>query len=151
MTRKRKDESEGRKIRADRVKQPVGGELLSRNPPPPSRYQDKVKNIWTLACRDLEHRGRLLTVVVHVLEQYCDAYELYLDSVKQIADEGAVILEDGKMKKHPATQVRKEAITDMSTLEKKLGFTPYSRDRIEPASPNKTQEKDPIAEFLQNN
>ena len=110
--------------------------------------------IWSrtlIAWKDKDKGFTILHVLVHILEQYCDAYELYLAACDTLREEGATTKENytEALRKHPMLQVRKDTIADMNTLEKKLGLTPYSRDRIEPAdSSNKEEKRDPMAQFL---
>ena len=115
---------ERQKKRADLRWDPIHGKRMARNPRVPSKYKDeRVKDVWRLICADLSQRGRLYHVLVHILQQYCDAYELYLAACDTLREEGATTKENytEALRKHPMLQVRKDTIADMNTLEKKLG------------------------------
>lgn len=136
-------------IKYDRLKVAVPGELLTKVPPSPDGYSPQVAEVFRLVCEDLMFRGRLTIVVLHLVAQYCDSYQFYLIANDTLAQEGFTVDEEttGATRKHPAMQARKDAIAEMLALEKRIGITPYSRDKIpvdDKAKKREVDTSDPI-------
>jgi len=64
-------------------------------------------------------------------------------AMDEIAEIAKLTTKDRKTdRKHPVYHVRRQALDEMLNMEKKLGISPYSRDRISVAEID--DEKDPF-------
>lgn len=137
------------KFRADRTRPAIEGDALSRMPTAPKWLGKEGKKLWKDAARDLLNRGRLYTVGLHILQQYCESYQIYCNATQEIfndTEKGEIAVKDGDaLRKNPIYQIRSKALEEMNKLEKLLGFSPYSRDRITVAEPE--DEGDPMEDL----
>ena len=112
-------------------------------PPVPERYDARTREVYELLCADLIKRGRLETVGIHLIELYCDSYLIYRAAMDEISEMAKLTTKDRQAdRKHPIYHVRRQALDEMLNMEKKLGISPYSRDRISVAEAE--EEDDPM-------
>jgi P27 family predicted phage terminase small subunit len=131
------------KHRKDREIPAITTNAVQEPPQAPERYDSFTKKIFDLLCADLIQRGRLEDVGLHLVELYCDSYMIYKMAMDEIAEIAKLTTKDRKTdRKHPVYHVRRQALDEMLNMEKKLGISPYSRDRISVAEID--DEKDPF-------
>ena len=106
-------------------------DAINDRPEPPAHYEKRTKQVFNIICTDLIERGRLESATLHLIEFYCDSFIIYKMAMDEIAEMAALTTKDRKTeRKHPVYHVRRQALDEMLSLEKKLGLSPYSRDRI---------------------
>lgn len=120
------------KFRSDRQIPGITTDTIQRVPKPPRNEWDKeTKDLWKTACKDLIARGRLERVTLHVVKQYCDCSYIYEKCWAEMATLESITTKDRRTdRKNPVYQTAMSFLDRMNVLEKKLGVTPYSRDRI---------------------
>jgi len=87
----------------------------------------------------LMEQGLLMEPDVAVLGSYCMAVAGYLDCIRLIEQQGAVLTIESQTRtgrtskpvKNPAVQLMFDYSREMRTCAAKFGFTPYDRERIE--------------------
>ena len=131
------------KYRNDREIAAITTSSITDTPTAPERYDKRTQELFLIICQDLINRGRLELANLHLIEFYCDSYMVYKMAMDEISDMAKLTTKDRKTdRKHPVYHVRRQALDEMVNLEKKLGLSPYSRDRITVAEPE--DESDPI-------
>lgn len=133
-----------KKYRTDRVRPAIIGKQFSELPNCPSHIKNKYAiELWEDVVCDLDERGRLSTVGLHIIRQYVESFAIYDEVSRQILKgEDAVSENKYDKRKNPIYSIRSKALEEMSKLEKLLGLSPYSRDRITVAQVE--DEADPI-------
>lgn len=128
--------------RKDRVRPAIEGEILKRVPRPPKHLaKGEPGKLWKIVCKDLLSRGRLYSVGTHIVRQYVESFAIYNDATQQIFGGEKLSVRDGDaQRKNPIYQIRSKALEEMNKLEKLLGLSPYSRDRITTAEPEEDQD-----------
>lgn len=104
----------------------------------------------------LLEQGLLAEPDVAVLGSYCMAVAGYLECIRLIEEQGAVITVESTTRtgrtskpiKNPAVALMFEYQRAMMTSAAKFGFTPYDRERIE-GSEVSDDDDDPFEQFLQ--
>lgn len=124
-------------FRKDRVRPAIDGDILSKIPLAPKHIRKgEPGKLWKVVCKDLLDRGRLYSVGTHIIQQYVESYAIYDDATSQIFDGESISVKDGDaQRKNPIYQIRSKALEEMNKLEKLLGLSPYSRDRITVSEP----------------
>lgn len=131
------------KYRKDREIAAITTNVVQEPPQCPQRYNSTTKEVFNIICQDLIDRGRLESPTLHLVEFYCDSYMIYKMAMDEITEMSKLTTKDRKTdRKHPVYHVRRQALDEMINLEKKLGLSPYSRDRITVAQVD--DEADPI-------
>lgn len=119
------------KHRKDREIAAITTNVVQEPPKCPQRYDSTTKEVFNIICQDLIDRGRLESPTLHLVEFYCDSYMIYKMAMDEISEMARLTTKDRKTdRKHPVYHVRRQALDEMINLEKKLGLSPYSRDRI---------------------
>lgn len=97
--------------------------------PPPKWMSADSKAEWKKVFPSLVER-RILTVAdLGSLEHYCIAVGTVREMERKLQAEGYVFVGENGLKRHPATVVRSEAMTQARLLAAELGLTPVSRSR----------------------
>lgn len=135
------------KYRKDRQIPSITTEPITRLPSVPTNRRDtwdkETKALWKTTNQDLIARGRLEKVTLHVVRQYCDCHYIYEKAWAEIAELESLTTKDRKTdRKNPVYGEARRFLEQMNVLEKKLGVTPYSRDRISQAEAE--DESDPL-------
>ena len=131
------------KYRKDREITAITTNAVQDRPETPQRYDKRTKEVYNIICQDLIERGRLESANLHLVEFYCDSFMIYKMAMDEITEMAKLTTKDRKTdRKHPVYHVRRQALDEMINLEKKLGLSPYSRDRITVAE--QEDEVDPI-------
>ena len=131
------------KYRKDREITAITTNAVQDRPETPQRYDKRTKEVYNIICQDLIERGRLESANLHLVEFYCDSFMIYKMAMDEITEMSKLTTKDRKTdRKHPVYHVRRQALDEMINLEKKLGLSPYSRDRITVAQVE--DEADPI-------
>jgi P27 family predicted phage terminase small subunit len=133
-----------KKYRSDRIRPAITGVRFESLPECPEHIQNKSAiDLWNDVVFDLNERGRLSTVGIHIVRQYVESFAIYDNVSRQIfKGEDAVSKNTYDTRKNPIYSIRSKALEEMGKLEKLLGLSPYSRDRITVAEPE--DESDPI-------
>ena len=134
------------KFRKDRELKPVKTTHLEKVPPARKEWDRRTKALFKKVCLDLIARGRLEDVTVHAVNQYCDCFYIYRLCMDEIFSMESLTTKDRNAdRKNPVFGTAKSFLEQMNVLEKKLGYTPYSRDRISQADTN--EDVDPFDEM----
>ena len=97
--------------------------------PPPKWLSADAKAEWKKVFPSLVER-RILTVAdLGSLENYCVAIGTIREMERKLQVEGYVFVTESGLKRHPATAIRSEAMTQARLLAAELGLTPVSRSR----------------------
>ena len=118
-------------LRNDRLIPAVTKSTVTRVPKSRPEYDKRTKEVFKIICLDLINRGRFEKISTHVVIQYCDSFYVYMNAMDQIFAEEKLTTKDRNTdRKSPLFQIKKQEMDTMLILDKRLGITPYSRDRI---------------------
>ena len=130
--------------RKDRVKPAIKGKQVKNLPECPDHIlSESAIELWDHVVFDLNERGRLDVVGLHIVRQYVESFAIY-DEVSRKIFKGEKDVSKNRYdrRKNPIFSIRSKAVEEMGKLEKLLGLSPYSRDRITVAQVE--DEADPI-------
>ncbi|MDT3531843.1 phage terminase small subunit P27 family [Cronobacter sakazakii] len=82
-----------------------------------------------------------------VLMAYCNAFHLMIEAEKMIATSGIIATGESGIKKHPAINVRNDAVAQIARLGSLLGLDPMSRARMLGAGTPDDEEGNEFDEF----
>ena len=122
-------------------------EELPRHLKPPA---GKVLNrwgrtFWKANAGDLNQAGLLEETDVASFIMLCQAYGLAMESAVKIAEEGLFRQDENNItRKHPATQVHRDAVTMFNRLADKFALNPKARQAMKV----ETGDADPFVEYL---
>ena len=102
--------------------------IVSRLQPPRWLSKDAAAE-WKRVMPILNERKILTEADIGGLENYCIATGLVREMERNIQDQGAIILRDGRPKRNPAVGIQADAMTRARLLAAELGLTPVSRSR----------------------
>lgn len=124
-------------------------QVLSKVPRVPDRGWSKATiSLFRTSCNDLIRRGRLWPATLHLLELYCDSFEIYQLATNEILEDAKNLTKTDRdtTRKSVLFQVRKTSVDEIKNFERKLGFSPYYADRIKDDDTN-PKESDPFENF----
>lgn len=106
-------------------------ELITRIDPPDELIDDNAVSIWQTTSKILIERKLLTLDHAPMLMSYCNSFSRYLEAEEILSDQGLTIATaSGGEKKHPAMNVRQDALSSMTRLGSLLGLDPLSRARL---------------------
>ena len=116
----------------------------------PLWLSDLAKQEWQRITTLVKDEVPLSELDVACLASYCQAYATVQDCQAHIEEQGLVIETDnGNIKTNPYATIQTNALKDLRMLATQLGFSVYSRMRLE-VSGGKTDENDPFKKVLSN-
>ena len=111
-------------------------------PPKPPNWLTKIgKEQWSIVTNELFALGMLHLVDLALVEAYCNAMALHLETEKVLHETGRIQIyrdEDGRVKHSqivPLVTVSKQALADAIKLATQFGFTPSARTKISAEKP----------------
>ena len=123
-------------------------EVIKKVPAPPARnWSQSTNDLFTTCCQDLIRRGRLWPATMHLVNIYCDSFQIYNLATLQINEDAANLTNTDRdtTRKSVLFVVRKKAVDEMKNLEQRLSFSPYYADRI--ANDSTAVKYDPFDHF----
>ncbi len=109
----------------------VGDSSLTRVAPPPECRDEFAVQIWKTQSKLMIQRGTLAREDLPMLLSYCNSFSMMLEADRDILEDGFYSqTADGGKKKHPAVNVRNDAISQLKMIGSLLGLDPMSRSRI---------------------
>ena len=115
-------------------------ESLEEVPPPPSYLSVKGKRLFQIICNDLNERQLLPQTAIHLVVMYCELYDEYLKCARVIRREGLTVKDGKAVRIHPVARIKKSVQEQMLALEKRLGLSPLTRDRLPGNDPAPVEE-----------
>lgn len=104
---------------------------ITRIAPPEELLSDVAVKVWKTQSKILIGRGVFEPEDAPILLAYCNAFHLMIEADAMIAKEGFVDTGgQGGLKKHPAVNVRNDAVSQLARLGSLLGLDPLSRIRM---------------------
>lgn len=105
--------------------------LLRKVPKAPDELMDdSARLIWQTQARVLIDRGLLTTDHLPLLMGYCNSFALMLKADAMLVDQTIIAATKEGFKKHPAMNVRQDAISCMVRIGSLLGLDPTSHRRL---------------------
>ncbi|EOI5728409.1 phage terminase small subunit P27 family [Cronobacter malonaticus] len=127
---------------------PVSGKSLITNIRPPQELMSAVAvKVWKSTSKILIERGLFEPEDAPVLMAYCNAFHLMIEAEKMIATSGIIATGESGIKKHPAINVRNDAVAQIARLGSLLGLDPMSRARMLGAGTPDDEEGNEFDEF----
>ncbi len=83
-----------------------------------------------------------------MLEGACIAYARAVQADIQLGAEGITIIDEGRIRKHPAVEISNRSWTLVKAFCSEFGFSPVSRLRLSPAGPDPGDEMDELVKML---
>lgn len=121
---------------------------VTRIAPPVELLSDIAVKLWKSQSKILIERGLFEPEDAPILLAYCNAFHLMIEAEKMIAKEGFTdVGGTGGLKKHPAVNVRNDAVAQLARLSSLLGLDPLSRVRMMTAGGNDDDEENEFDEF----
>lgn len=115
--------------RAVNHKEPNYGELVHADPPAYMKRDGQV--IWQSLIGPLIAEGILQRSDLHVLEIFCNAYDLYRRAQRALNKHGILVSSaQGDLKKNPAATIINETTRQIATYGAMLGLDPASRQAL---------------------
>lgn len=106
-------------------------------PKPPTTLKGEALAEWKRIVPILQAKAVLSPADRAILTMYCDAWAVARMLRKMLEDEGFILTDrDGTLRKHPAWQEYREAMTLATQLGKELLITPATRLRTSLPEPN---------------
>ena len=87
---------------------------------------------WDIVTQQLFDAGMMTSMDGHIVAQYCDAFELFSDAVKNLKKHGPIVKapKTGTPMQSPYLSVVNKAKDQMHKYLVELGMTPSARSRI---------------------
>ncbi|ELY6363677.1 phage terminase small subunit P27 family [Cronobacter sakazakii] len=121
---------------------------ITRIAPPPELLSDVAVKVWKSQSKTLIERGLFEPEDAPILLAYCNAFHFMIEADKMISEEGFVdVGGTGGLKKHPAVNVRNDAVSQIARLGSLLGLDPLSRVRMMGAGKDGDDEENEFDEF----
>lgn len=121
---------------------------LTRIAPPPELMGDAAVRMWKTQSKILIERGVFELEDAPLLLAYCNAFHLMLKAEKTISEDGLTVSSEmGGEKKHPAVNVRNDAVSQLARLGSLLGLDPFSRIRMTSGKNDPDDEGNEFDEF----
>lgn len=111
-------------------------------PSPPTWLSKEAKAEWRRITPELHRLGLLAKLDRAVLAGYCQSWSQFVAAERLIGPRLCVIGQKGEVVKHPAWQVRRDALTQLTQLAKELGLSPNARGRMTVEPPEDEEEDD---------
>ncbi|MCL1126720.1 phage terminase small subunit P27 family [Shewanella surugensis] len=106
-------------------------EKLTKIEPHSSLRDEYAIDIWNTQSEILIQRGVMTLADAAILLVYCNSFSLYLESELLITKDGITVVSPmGGEKKHPAVNVRQDALAAMLRTGSLLGLDPLSRTKL---------------------
>jgi P27 family predicted phage terminase small subunit len=134
---------------AQRKKQPAADPRHPRGTPkPPDFLKGLALTEWQRVVPVLDKIGKLTEADRSILVAYCIAWAQYDQMQQQVAglDSVMVVSTRGTPCMHPVLQGRDKAFAQMLECSKRLGLSPYDRERMKP--PVEESERDAEQDVL---
>ncbi|WP_219906100.1 phage terminase small subunit P27 family [Photobacterium leiognathi] len=109
----------------------VADERITHINPPDELRDDNAVEMWKTSAEILIQRQVLTLADAAMLLVYCNSFSLYLEAEQTVLLDGLTVSSaQGGAKKHPAVNVRQDAISAMMRAGSLLGLDPLSRSRV---------------------
>lgn len=118
---------------------------LADLPKPPSRLKGEARAEWYLVVPDLIARRVLTDAMMTSVEAYCIAAGAVRDCQEILGREGHTIDGPRGIRRHPASQVQTQMLTEQRRWAAELGLTPASRGKVGAAPAGEDGDADPYA------
>ncbi len=116
-------------------------------PKAPTWLDREARAEWGRVVPELERLGLLTSLDRAVLAAYCDAWSRFCAARRALAKAGGAVIQGERgVRKHPAWQIYREALTACLQLWKELALTPNARLRTDAPTPS---EPDAAADLLE--
>ena len=110
---------------------------------PPSWLPTEAQKIFKTIVKLMSDSDVLEPTDVYALALLSDGLYTYQQCVKQIAEEGNIIVGDrGQSVKHPCHIIKSTSFTSINTLFTQLGLSPSARKKLEMESRHITETDD---------
>ena len=110
--------------------------LVADIPPPPEWLSEIGKNEWQIVCTELYNKRMLHQIDLRLLEAYCNAISLHIETEQMLRDKGRIQIyknPDGTLKHMQAVPYQKianDALDRALKIATQFGFTPTARSSI---------------------
>lgn len=118
---------------------------ISRIAPPPELVSEAARSMWRAQSKRLIERGIFEIEDGPLLLAYCNAFHWMLIADEQLLKETITTSTESGIKKHPAMNVRNDAVSQLARLGSLLGLDPLSRTRV--SGPKKNNDVGEANEF----
>lgn len=108
-------------------------------PSPPDNMGKEEKKIFEMLIDELHESGVLRVTDYPMFIQLVRSIRM-MDQAYKDMDKGAVIYEDGKMKKNPAVTAYSEAFRNFNTIAGQMGLSPSARQKVQAMDRNDEEE-----------
>lgn len=99
-------------------------------PGPPDWLGDDAREVWArLLPVLLNERRTLASTDLDIFANYCEACGTIQEMTRVLKAEGQIFQGPSGPKRHPASAIRSEAMTQAKQMAAELGLTPASRGR----------------------
>lgn len=113
---------------------------LTSIPKPPEHFTEKSKRVWLKVAKELHNSGILYNIDIELLEQYCEAHDMYLVCIQELRDNGMTVSGAmGGVVAHPCASQMLGFQKVMLSIGANLGIGPANRTKI--ATPGKPESK----------
>ncbi len=96
----------------------------------PQDLGDIARSFWVDAAEAMEKLGILESADAHILRISAETFERMQLAKQEVERDGGTILEDGKMKRHPALVTLEKSAILMRSLLSDIGLTPSARAKF---------------------
>tara|TARA_R100001163_G_C5054844_1_gene191344 strand:- start:730 stop:1206 length:477 start_codon:yes stop_codon:yes gene_type:complete len=110
--------------------------LVSEIPEAPEWLSEIGKSEWSKVCTELFNKKMLHQIDLRLLEAYCNAISLHIETEKMLRDKGRIQVfknSDGTLKHMqaiPYQKIANDALDRALKLATQFGFTPTARSSI---------------------
>ncbi len=123
----------------------IDKEAVDKAPSVPSWLSTEAKAEWRRVIPGLVKRKILTQADLGSLENYAIAMGTVRLMDSKLQEEGYVFASENGLKRHPATAIRSEAMTQARQLAAELGLTPVSRSRpVMRNDDNENEDENPL-------
>ena len=121
--------------------EPMQGLVIADDLEPPTFLGEREQVVWTRIVPQLAALGILADIDVYLIAAYCTQV-VSMERANQAIEENEgeyIEHENGTIVKHPAVQVRRQAIETLNKIGSEFGLSPMSRVRVQQAIPPNSQ------------
>lgn len=122
----------GRGPGKDSAGRPVneGPKFVRHAPDPPSWLGREAKAEWRRVVPELGRLNLLSRVTRSSLTSYCQTWELFVDAVKAVREQGMFIEAKQGLLRHPAVAIQLSASAELRRWATEYGLTPASEQKV---------------------